>query len=47
MSWVDHGADKKLINILVKKPEGHKPLWKPTRRWDDNKVNFKEKVVWA
>ena len=25
-----------LLRVLVGKPEGRKPLWRPRRRWEDN-----------
>ena len=29
--------------VLVGKPEGKKPLWRPRRRWEDNiKMNLQE-----
>jgi hypothetical protein len=30
-----HGSGEKLHKILVGKPEGKKPLGRPTRRWKD------------
>jgi hypothetical protein len=31
-----HGEKRNPNRILVKKPEGNRPLGRPRRRWDDN-----------
>jgi len=32
-----------VYRVLVGKPEGKRPLWRPRRRWDDNiKMDHKE-----
>jgi hypothetical protein len=47
MRWVEHvartGDGKGVYRVLVGKPEGKKPLGRPTRRWEDNiKVDLQE-----
>jgi hypothetical protein len=29
------GEDRKVYNVLVRKHEGKRPLWRPRRRWED------------
>jgi hypothetical protein len=40
MRWVEHvacvGERKGAYRILVGKPEGKRPLGRPSRRWEDN-----------
>jgi hypothetical protein len=37
------GDMRNMYNILVRKPEGKKPLGRPRRRWEGNiKMYFKE-----
>jgi hypothetical protein len=40
MRWAGHVArraeEKGVHRVLVEKPEGKKPLGRPTRRWEDN-----------
>jgi hypothetical protein len=31
-----YGGGEKLVQVLVKKPEGKKPLRRPRLRWEDN-----------
>jgi hypothetical protein len=31
-----HGRNKKRIKILVRKPEGKRPLGRPRNTWEDN-----------
>jgi hypothetical protein len=37
--WAGHvarmGVDRKLYKVLVRKPEGKRPLGRPRRRWED------------
>ena len=47
MRWVGHVtriADRRVAyRVLVKKPEGKRPLGKPSRRWEDNiKLDIQE-----
>jgi hypothetical protein len=39
MSWAGHvarmGEERKLYKVLVRKPEGKRPLGRPRRRWED------------
>jgi hypothetical protein len=47
MRWAGHvarmGKVRGAYNILVRKPEGRRPLGKPRRRWEDNiKMDFRE-----
>jgi len=40
---VMHGRDEKRINISVGKPEGKRPLGRPTRRWKCSiRIDFRE-----
>jgi hypothetical protein len=40
MRWAEHvehmGEKKNEYKILVRKPEGKRPLGRPRRRWEDN-----------
>jgi hypothetical protein len=37
------GEDRGVYRVLVGKPEGKRPLWRPRRRWEDNiKMDFQE-----
>jgi len=40
MSWVEHvsrmGERRGVYRVLVGKPEGKRPLWRPRHRWEDN-----------
>ena len=40
MSWAGHvahmGEERGVYSVLVGKPEGKRPLWRPRRRWVDN-----------
>jgi hypothetical protein len=40
MRWAGHvalvGEKRNACTILVGKPEGERPLGRPTRRWEDN-----------
>jgi hypothetical protein len=29
------GEERKVYKVLVGKPEGKRPLWRPRRRWED------------
>jgi hypothetical protein len=41
-----NGAKKNAYRILVRKPEGRKPMGRPRRRWVDNtKMNIRE-IEW-
>jgi len=44
--WIKskHTGEKKgVYRILVRKPEGKRPLWRLRRRWEDNiKMNLQE-----
>jgi hypothetical protein len=47
MRWVEHvvntGEKRKACRVLVRKPEGKRPLGRPTCKWDDNiKMEFRE-----
>jgi hypothetical protein len=39
MRWAGHaarmGEERKLCKVLVRKPEGRRPVGRPRRRWDD------------
>jgi hypothetical protein len=40
MGWAGHvvhmGEGKGVYRVLVGKPEGRRPLWRPRHRWEDN-----------
>ena len=40
MRWAGHvarmGEKRGVYRVLVGKPEGKRPLWRPRRRWEDN-----------
>ena len=40
MRWAGHvarmGEERGMYRVLVEKPEGKRPLWRPRRRWVDN-----------
>ena len=40
MKWAGHvacmGEERGAYRVLVGKPEGKRPLWRPRRRWVDN-----------
>ena len=47
MRWVGHVARMKegrgIHKVLVGKPKGKRPLWRPRRRWEDNiKMDLEE-----
>ena len=47
MRWAGHvarmGEWRGMYRILVGKPEGKRPLWIPSRRWEDNiKMDLQE-----
>jgi hypothetical protein len=47
MRWVGHvarvGEDRVVHRVLVRKPEGKRPLGRPRRRWEDNiKMDLQE-----
>jgi hypothetical protein len=46
MRWAGHvermGEVRGAYNILVGRPEGKRPLGRPRRRWEDNKLDLGE-----
>jgi len=47
MRWAEHvervGEKRCIDRVLVRKPEGKRPLGRPRRRWEDNiKIDLKE-----
>ena len=47
MRWVRHVArmeeERDVHKVLVGKPDGKRPLWRPRRRWEDNiKMDLEE-----
>ena len=54
MRWAGHvarmGEERGVYRVLVRKPEGTRPLGKPRRRWVDNiKMDLQEDdvVIWT
>jgi len=54
MRWAGHvarmGERRVTYRVLVEKPEGKRPLGRPTRRWENNiKMDLQEMgcIVWA
>ena len=49
MRWTGHvarmGEKRGVYRVLVRKPEGKRPLGRPRRRWEDN-VNNVKKSLW-
>jgi hypothetical protein len=38
-----YGEERGVHKVLVGKPEGKRPLWRPSLRWEDNiKMNLQE-----
>jgi hypothetical protein len=51
MRWAGHmvrmGEVRGACNIFVGKPDGRRPLGRPSRRWEDNiKMNLREMCLW-
>ena len=48
MRWARHvagmGEGRGVHRMLVGKPEGKRPLWRPRRRWEDN-IKMKRQEV--
>jgi hypothetical protein len=47
MGWAGHvalmGEKRGVYKVLMGKPEGKRPLWRPIRRWEDNiKMDLQE-----
>jgi hypothetical protein len=47
MRWAEHvartGERKGVYRVVVRKPEGNRPLGRPRRRWEDNiKMHYQE-----
>jgi hypothetical protein len=40
-----HRRNKKILSILVRKPEQKRPVEKPRRVWEDNIKNVHEEIV--
>jgi hypothetical protein len=51
MRWAGHvarmGEQRGAYRILVGRPEGRKPLWRPRRRWKDNIKMDLQDVGWG
>jgi hypothetical protein len=47
--WVCHVArmERNAYGILVRKPEGKRPLGKPKRRWEDNVIMNLREIGWS
>ena len=35
-AWCGYGGEKRRVQVLVRNPEGKRPLGRPRRRWEDN-----------
>jgi hypothetical protein len=50
MRWTGHVAHmeemKNVYKVLVEKPEGKRPLGRPTRRWEDTITKDFERIFW-
>jgi hypothetical protein len=51
MRWAGHvarmGEGRNVYRVLVWKPEGKRPLWRPKRRWEDGiKMDLRE-IGWG
>jgi len=46
MGWAGHvarmGRERGAYSVLVVKPEGRRPLWRPRRRWVDIRMDLQE-----
>jgi hypothetical protein len=51
MRWAGHvarmGENRGAYRILVRRPEGRRPLWRPRRRWEDNIKMDLQDVGWG
>jgi hypothetical protein len=51
MRWAGHvarmGERRGMYRVLVGKPEGKRPLGRPTRRWEDNVRTDLQEVGWG
>ena len=51
MRWAGHvarmGEDRGVHRVMVGKPEGKRPLWRPRRRWEDNIKMDSQEVEWV
>jgi hypothetical protein len=36
------GEERDVYRVLVGKPEGKRPLWRPRRRWEDIRMDLQE-----
>ena len=41
-----YGGGERGDRVLVRKPEGKRPLGRPTRRWEDNIKMYLQEVGW-
>jgi hypothetical protein len=52
MRWAGHvarmGENRGVYRVLMGKPEGKRPLGRPTHGWEDNiKMDFQEVGIWT
>jgi hypothetical protein len=51
MRWAGHvarmGESRVVYTVLVGKPEGKRPLWRPRRRWEVNIKSDIQEIVWG
>ena len=40
------GERRDVYRVLMGKPEGKRPLGRPSRRWEDNIMMYLQEVVW-
>jgi hypothetical protein len=41
------GEGRNVYRVLVRKPEGRRPLGRPRRRWEDGIRMYLEEIVWG
>jgi hypothetical protein len=41
------GEERGMYRVLVGKPDGKRPLWRPRRSWEDNIRMDLQEVVWG
>ena len=51
IGWAGHvarmGEERVVYRVLVGKPEGNRPLWRPRRRWADIRMDLWDVGIWT